>query len=277
MEKRILEHVEEVEFLKEVARREAGRLVAAADLREILSDPNTFVDTLLTAIIVQIDELVDRLIGESRSYAGALGLAAISDDEAAKAKDDERDLFILLARPAMLAALIPVEAKLQQAIDDGVSGATLNAALDADTTREAYLSGFDSVTRSMAATYVQNADRAITERAVELTEAGAIFDDPEAQPVLFEWLAIMDSHTCDDQVENSCAPRHNVVMTLGEWDELGRPGAPQLICSIYAKGGSFCRCQLVESGKTGSADKLNPVDVTDAIKAAKERAALVYS
>jgi len=50
----------------------------------------------------------------------------------------------------------------------------------------------------------------------------------------YRWIAVIDKNTCPD-----CAPRHNQVLTLGEWEEAGLPGTGWSFCREY------CRCSLV--------------------------------
>jgi len=275
MEAKILNHVEQTEFLKEVARREVSRLLANSDVRQMLDNPQRFVDELLAAILLSLSDRLAAMAAEARDFAAAAGLARLSAREVAAVEEESEDRFLILASAALFTALLAVDAQLQRALAAGVSATTLNASLASEATREALLAGFEATARSASATFFQELDRGIVDAAVQATNDGSVLLGEET---LFEWLAVNDSHTCDDQIENSCLPRHNVVMTLDQWDEMGRPGSPQLICSIFAKGGgSYCRCQLVESGMIGSGDQINPVDVTDAIRNAKERAALVYS
>jgi hypothetical protein len=235
-----------------------------------LQDPSQFVDELLAATIAGLDSYVDTVIDEARDYAANLGLELLPRDVLDAIRADVERNFLDAARPALASALIPVDQRISDMLDAGVSPSTITAALSSDLTRDALLAGFVGVAKSAAATYIQELDRAIAEAAADATVDAA---DDEDGPPNFEWLAITDGKTCDDLIENSCLPRHNTVMTMDEWEELGRPGAANLICSIYAKSGSFCRCVLMESGKVGSSQVLNPIDVTDAIRAGKERAA----
>jgi hypothetical protein len=274
MEQQILRHVEQTEFFKEIARREVSRLLAAGDVRQMLDDPQAFVDELVAAILANLGATSAMMAEEARQYAVTLGLAELSNKEVDDAEKKSRSAFIAIASEVLFTSLLAVDAQLQRAIDSGVAVETLNATLASAATRDALLIGFEATARSAAATYFQDMERGIVDAAVQATADGA----PDDQPANFEWLAIDDGKTCDDQIENSCLPRHNAIMTLDEWDGLGRPGAAQLLCSLHAKAGkSFCRCVLAESGKTGSSEKINPISVTAAIQIAKERAALVYS
>ena len=81
----------------------------------------------------------------------------------------------------------------------------------------------------------------------------------------------MDNDVCDDDFDNSCAPRHGWNLSLDEWDQVGQPGDQNLICSMYAKGGgSNCRCVLVPGSETEPLP--GPYDVSAATKAGRDAA-----
>lgn len=273
-ESQILKHVEQLEFLKEIARREVATLIRKMDLETLLVENDSAVDEIIAGLLVILADRVTSFANEARTHSTRLGLDALSDDDLAAVVDEVSDTFILTASASLIAALAPVRETLRQMLDSGVSQAALRTSLSSAATREAVLSRFESTARTVAASVFQDLDRTVTDSAVELTAATWTATETDSVPI-FEWLAIMDDATCDDLIENSCAPRHNVLLTIDEWDELGRPGSPQLICSIYAKGASYCRCLLQLSGKTGDSKILNPVKVTDAIRTGRERAAVL--
>lgn len=272
MEKRINKHVEDAEFYKEVARLTAVSLLGKVSLDEMLRSPAQFVDDFLAALLNEMTDYKGDIADEALSYASDLGLAALDGDMVdAIVQDAERNL-LTDSRARLMSALIPVDERISNMLDAGVSADTISKSLASEATRDALLAGFIATARSASAGYVQDIERGIVETSADETVTAAQ-DSGEEEPPNFEWLAILDGRACDDAIENSCAPRHGVVMTMDQWEEMGRPGAANLICSIFSKGASPCRCVLLESGKTGTSEVLNPVDVTEAIKAGKERAA----
>jgi len=50
----------------------------------------------------------------------------------------------------------------------------------------------------------------------------------------YTWIAVVDKKTCPD-----CAPRHLMVKSLKEWEDLGLPGTGWSYCR------EFCRCSIV--------------------------------
>jgi hypothetical protein len=278
VENRIRKHVESSEFYKEVARLSAVAIIAASSLDEMLHSPALYVDNFLAALLDVFDGHRDGIIDEARSYAAALGLVEVPLEDANAIADDAERGLLTDSRDALSAALIPVDDRISEMLDSGISAETISKSFESDATRDALLSGFIATARGAASAWVNDIDRGIAEAAADaIDEAAAadaaISETQDDEPPNFEWLAVIDGRTCDDQIENSCAPRHGVVMTMSEWEEMGRPGAPNLICSIFSKTGSSCRCLLLESGKTGRSEVVNPVDVSEAIKAGRDRAA----
>src|SRR4051812_25127315 len=97
MEDAILRHVEQTEFLKEIARREVSRLLTTSDIRQMLDDPQRFVDELLAAILANLGATSAMMAEEARQYATTLGLAALSDEEVDDAEKNSRSNFIAIA------------------------------------------------------------------------------------------------------------------------------------------------------------------------------------
>jgi hypothetical protein len=261
----ILKHVELTEFFKEVARQEASRILASADLEAFIDRPEEFIAELLAAILAALGDRSAEMVEEAREYAEVLGLRMLSEEEAEAIAEEENDAFLVAAIPALLLAAMPARDQVARMIE-GAGAQSVAASLAQPATREAIFATFTSAVKTTAATHVQGLERAVIQVALELTDG----EDS------FEWVAVMDGGTCDETFDNSCAPRHGEVKTLPEWDEVGRPGAAHLICSIYAPGeGSYCRCQL--SAVDVPNRLASPVDVADAIKAGKSRAQELYT
>jgi len=263
VESRILAHVEEAEFVKEIARREAARILDTMSLAELADDPDGFVEELLAVVIASLRQRASDMARESRDYATALGLQRLTTEETQALLEEADDEFLIWAIPVITAAAVPVLEQISRMAGGAVASSTVTAALEAEATRAALLASFESTLKSTAATYIQELDRAVISVALEMT--------PEEE---FVWLTVGDGNSCDDGFVNSCAPRHGEVRSLDEWNSAGRPGAPQLLCSIYAKGsGSYCRCQLAAT----SLSLPSAVDVAQSIRAGKDRAVTLYS
>src|SRR5438128_1816673 len=147
MEDRIRKHVEETEFLKEVARREAARLLASADVRELADDPNAFIEQLLAGVLAAIGGRASEMASEARQYATEIGLEALSDAELEQILSDSSDSFIGDAVPLLAAAAEPARQQIERMLDAGVDVAVIEAALGADSSQEALFAPFDSMLR----------------------------------------------------------------------------------------------------------------------------------
>lgn len=267
----IQQHTEEVEFLRESARNAVIDILSDAQIEEMLSDPEGFVDRLLAALVVALEPYVDELVQRAKDYAAALELAPVGDDEIDQAANDSQNGFLLAARPALLAAIVGIDDQIQAQLDSGVSAATLDAALKSEATQEALLGAFEAAAKRAAAAYLHDLERSILTIATDLLTQAQVAG---ALTLSFTWIAVMDSNTCFDIVEDSCGPRHGMTNSLDSWDRgLGRPGAPQLLCSLHTRGKrSGCRCVLTPAKSV--AGLLNPVSVIDSVRRGKQRAAV---
>jgi hypothetical protein len=269
----IQEHTQEVEYLKELARLTVVAILSSVDLQEMLDDPGAFVDQFLAAVLSDLSDYADQVTTAAQSYADTLGLAEVPDGEIQGQQDQAKDRFIEFARPALVAALLLVDERVQRMIDEGIAPSVITRALETDTTQSALLSSFSSVAKTGAAAFLQDVERSTITLAAQLLAQSA---EADGEVTDFTWIAVMDSSTCDDVFENSCAPRHNSAATLVDWNDAGQPGAPNLICSIFARGAtSYCRCVLEPSGVSAVNPLLNPVYVIDAIRAGRARAVLI--
>jgi hypothetical protein len=256
IEQRVVTHVERSEYLKEKARIAAAEVLEDADLSEALLSPEEFTEELLALLLIVLGPLAAEMKAEARDYAQVLGLRKLAEDDD---EDEEESRFILIALPLLTAALLPIRDLLERMDDAALSEETIAAALAAAATRQALLSSLESAAKRAAAQYLSDVARGVMEAA--LTD---FIGD-------LEWIAVMDGNTCDDVFANSCAPRHAEVGELAVWDLAGHPGAPNLLCSIYSKGTSNCRCQLADAALINP-KLLNPVNVTAAIVLGRERA-----
>jgi|SRR5581483_221142 len=269
-EQTILDFIERAEYLKEIARQEASQLVNDVDAEKFLDDPDGAIEAMLAALLAALDQYAQEIAEAARTYAVNLGFDLVDAVDIEAVVNDEEHKFILVALPSLTLAAESVATRIESMIASGVSADALETALSSDATKEALFSTLEAALKSAASAYLQELVRAVVTVAVEL-KAG---QDAQA---LFEWVAVMDGHTCDDAFENSCAPRHAQRQTLAEWDDAGRPGAPQLICSMFSKTGSNCRCVLMITDEASEPKVLNPVDVSAAIRDGRQRAVAMYA
>lgn len=118
------------------------------------------------------------------------------------------------------------DAATSRLIDAIRSGVTLDSAAIArlDTSVQ---QAFDNALRAEIKTVVRDW------RLERLSTVVAGMADGEAALPLM-WVAIMDSNTCE-----SCEPRHGMERTMVEWQAIGLPGSPALVCA------NQCRCELL--------------------------------
>ncbi len=83
------------------------------------------------------------------------------------------------------------------------------------------------------------------------------------------WQTVNDGDVCEASFLDSCEPRNGKVMSPEEWDSFGWPGTPQLLCSIFSKGPSRCRCVLLPADAEGQVTSIN---AAEAIAAGRDRA-----
>lgn len=111
---------------------------------------------------------------------------------------------------------------------------------------------------------------AFDEARVATREARETAAGREERGIRWTWLTVGDSRVCDTgEIATSCHPRHGKVKTMDEWQVIGLPQAPNLMCSLRSPdGASFCRCDLVEASRFDV--PLKPVDATEALAAARK-------
>jgi hypothetical protein len=264
-ESEIQDHVQTVEYLKESARLEADAIAGGADVADILDSVDDFAAAILEALGEAVGPMLESARREAEQYAEILGLEYDEMDLDAT-EQDARDEFAGWALPIVLASLAPAVQTVQDLTTSGLSSDTIAATLASEGTRDAILARFDSALRSVAASMVQEVE-------TSLLAAAAAFTDQQSQnageePLTLTWVTCEDKNVCEDSFDNSCGPRHGSQATLAEWEEMGGPGSPNLICEMH--GGS-CRCQLADEGPGDS-----PINVSEAIARGKERARQEY-
>lgn len=256
-----LAFVEQGEFLRERARIECRHILGEADIQECFDDPAQASQHILDAVVAALmGVIVWDAVTAAQRHAAELGLPEISNAEAAPVVEDAIQQ-LEETEPDVENALRDSDERLRA---DGQFEAVILAVLASDAGRDALLSPVQGILTGAAAGVVTAVEQGI----FDLAQAKHDEKTPDA---LFRWYATGDGRECAADLVNSCEPRDGMEKTLEEWRALGLPGAGNLLCSIYSKSGlPQCRCQL------GPADvrRAEPgvVDVTDAVKAGRERA-----
>jgi hypothetical protein len=275
---RIKEHVSEIERLKESARLTALDLMDTVDPEELLEDAEGYAAALTAALLLKVEPLISGAVEASIAYAQSLGLAEITPAEAETITAEALESFLDNEAEETSRRLESTAGTLLKSVAAGVGLGVILASLQSSAGRTALLAGAAAVFGNGAAGMIGNIERSVLDASADLTvtmnaDVGQETFGSESTTWTFTWVTVGDGRECSDIVENSCDERNGMTLTLAEWDELGRPGAPNLLCSIYSrKGDSQCRCVLEPADRNGGSN-LTRVDVSDAIKAGQDRAA----
>ncbi|HEX8851173.1 MAG TPA: hypothetical protein VF761_16730 [Gemmatimonadaceae bacterium] len=283
-QRRILEHVEEVEYVKEHARRVAETVIARVDVRELAQNSAGVVERIIATLLAELGPASRRLATLSATYAVFLGLPKLTAAQVRQLAEEASTKFFAFASPAMTDAGLQVSSRINDMVAAGVDPAGVNAALSSREGPRALMVPLAAVTKRVSASWMQFVDRDINDAAVSLavdppkTRArDRVFGEKifsfvvDARP--FTWIAVMDGHTCDGEFPFACAPRHGQRRTLIEWRYHGLPGSPVLVCSMHApRGASPCRCVLASPKDLEAIEALEAIDAADAIKRGKARA-----
>lgn len=284
IERRILEHVEEVEFLKERARRVAEDILARVDIRELGTNSESVSDTIIAAILAELGPAARRLASLSAAYAVFLGLPKLTATQVRALTEEASTKFYAFAAPTMKDAALQVGYRVNDMVAAGVDPAGVTAALNSRDASRALMVPLAAATKRVAASFIQFIDRDVNDAAVsaaveppEERARDKVFGEKifafivDGRP--FTWIAVMDGHTCEGEFAYACAPRHGKRKTLIEWRYHGLPGSPVLVCSMHApRGASPCRCVLASPKDLAAIEAIRAIDASDAIKRGKARA-----
>lgn len=261
--------------MKELARQIALQLLQNADVRTIVNDPQSFVESLVAALVDALGPYARNLADEAAAYALDIANTTLTDDELDQIVDDTRRKFIAFALPALTDSVNGLSARVNDMIASGVALIVVHSALSSDIARAALIAPLIGVTKRLVAGWIQFVDRDVNDAAMsKLADLFAGEDNADAEPTLLTWVAVMDRNTCganDDPLEHYCRPRHGQAKELSEWAALGMPGSPVLECSMRStRGASPCRCVLSLHSRAALIQK--PVVVSAAIKSGRDRA-----
>lgn len=265
MEKKILRHVEWVEFSKQMARELAVKAVEQLNLAEVLSDDiGRVVDVLLAADLVLLQPHIERITAEAAIYGGDLGLPVPSPALIEEVIAQRRREFIDGARPALMHAVGTSVLRIHDAMRLGIHEETIQNAINSDETSGALMAPVASALKRYSAGFIQGLERGVNDAALRSLQPTTTGPSPQ-----LVWIAI--GNTCKGDGVHSCESRHGTVMSIEDWPKQGTPGSPLLHCSMWsARGSSPCKCVLA------SPDLLqhvpHPVKAAEAVRRGKERA-----
>lgn len=278
-EKAIREHVGQVEFLKEQARMVAEAIAGNLDPAAILADPDAFARDVLEVLRYAVRDQVAAAGPAAWAYAQELGLRAADEAELDLVAEQAEADFLVWFFPILLASLAPIRANLQER----PAGDVISPAV-----RDRLMVPLAATLKRGAAGIVADVHRATMNWAAESTAivsdllgpgqaivegardvARAMGDVRRGDPNTLEmtWITMEDSAVCEGELDHACEPRHGMTLSWAEWQDLGVPADPRLICeAVY---GANCRCVLEIAGRpiTGG-----PIRLADTIRDAKARA-----
>lgn len=268
----VLAFVEASEYRKELARQLARNLVSQIGVETLLEGGEQAAADLVTVLGEELAGLTRQALSDALSHAAADGLVEIDEASALQTMRAAIERVLTSARAQLAARLAELDATVARILS--ASGAdALAASLATPATTEALLSPILSILTGAASGAIQAVESDMRTEAVAATrEQGQAA--PGTEPLLFEWQTREDDKVCQDLIENSCEPRHGQQLTYEEWGVFGYPGDPDspTICAIYAKnpGASNCRCVLIPAGSAAATPE--PVNISEAAKAGRERA-----
>lgn len=227
--------VQHQEAAKERVSALADQIAQGVDFERIKVDPHGYAAALLADMFALLEEeVLIPLIDLLETDMVAMGFDSVPD-----------------LADAVTAAIADVEQaiadQLEAALDDidkqiddiyEVSQEAGDRALEAGSAFE------QTAIATIAAVLATGADDAVGDltEAVSTSyiEASAAAGEP------LRWVTVMDQRVCEGDIEDACDPRHGLVKTLDEWQNIGLPRAANLNCSVW-NGAPRCRCVLVQT------------------------------
>lgn len=256
---------EESEALKDRARRIGRDVAGRLDFQEVQRNPDDHMAYLIAILIALLeDDILPTAREEATRFADALGF------------ENAPDADILDA--AIAAAIASLENDLTAQADDWAQDLDdrLQALEDAAVSQSVYESATAdgsamhvAVVAELASIFATAAGEIVNVVGSEVYEeysAENVDEDVDMTPR--RWLTVHTSKapSCDGPLEVACLPRHGLVKTLKEWEELGTPNSPNLRC-VTLNDAEVCRCLMVPT-KTNVP---NPVSVSEAMARGRAR------
>jgi hypothetical protein len=256
----VLTRVEIDAYLREIARDIADTIIAGADVNELLLDPQSFIDDILATMLYALGPLTTQAAQAAQDFAEEIGMQVLDEQEVAQlTQQSHSSMFALL--PALLGtAYAGITDILAGTLNAGVTEDALARALNRPATGEALLARMRSTMRNAAQTLVTEVANTVIEHSTERYAN-------QTATTQYSWFTT-SKNPCEDSIENSCAPRHGMVLLYKTWEEIGLPRSPILLCSQIRAN---CKCFIEPAWKKNPL-LLNPVDIRPAIAAGRQRA-----
>ncbi len=259
-------HVEDQEVWRQVLASLAGELMAKGfSLERFLAEGEPYLLGFLNAMLGDFANFAGpQVVAEADAFFQSIGLQAGFD-----ATDADAILAEAVSRLAGDAEGLASEttAAFSRWVEGlrraGMTDENILAALNADTSELAtvlgpWYRGIADMGRNFAKIVDETAQQAIEEAVpVDETNRGSY------------WITMHDGKVCgqhDTSPERSCARRHGLLKPFAEWVALGLPGSGV----TYCRGN--CRCMLVTESYLKDGAPANPVDSSEAIQRAQDRA-----
>jgi AcrR family transcriptional regulator len=271
----IQQHIENVEYAKQMARELAGNAVEQLDLRDVLSnDAERIIEILLAGMLLLLGPYVHDVASEAATYAKDLGLAELSDADIEDVVSQQQNNFVEAARPALAIAIATAIARIHDAMQAGVSEEAIQLSINTDETAGALLAPVAGALRKYAATFIQGVERGVNNVALDSFQTpgdGAELGSVAVASSNLVWIAVQDANTCVGNFAHACEPRHGTVASIEKWTKDGPPGSPVLLCSMFSpRHASRCRCVLADPKHALAIP--SPVKAGEAVKRGKDRA-----
>lgn len=256
----VLKYVALSEFFRQRARMIARRILDRYATIELLNDPHATAMDIVDALALALQPLMAQAVDASDAYAADLGFPAPADSK--KILAAVLLTFHTDAEPEIEARIRSAHDRLVETLDEGVSESAVEASLKSELGKSALFAGLLATLSGTASGFISEVERQVGISSYEA--AGATVP-------LFRWDTVGDNISCEDALENSCDQRDGMEKSFEDWQALGLPGAPNLLCSLFSKSGfSQCRCVLGDAAVPRP--EPGKIDASEAIKEGRAKA-----
>jgi len=257
--KAIREHIERVEYLKETARRKLEKLILDTPPLELARGNTVRLARQLTKRATE--ELSGEIVEafkEARAWSATTGMEQLTQKEAQAIADQVVREWSAAFQSRTTKALRDIQNSFARDVGRGVSNDQIKKALESGTLGERVQKDIAQKVKPMGNSLSNDIGSRVRDEALGKS------------PGLFTWITTQSDNVCEDSFDSSCAPRHDVTMTVKEWREVGLPGSAILLCSSFRR--VQCQCDLV-AASAKEADLYERVNISEAIAKGKKRAA----
>jgi len=209
-----------------------ARLPLALDIDELLLDPSGVADQLFMGVLtIARDEYLEI---ESRAYIFAREINGGKDVITADSVATDEGLRKLADTSGLVIEkfMLDFEAAVSRMADSGMLRDRIRAALAGGLEPLRLSPMFSSLVQGLAQAVAAGVQ--YTANTALLHSLAATPGQPNEDDEEWVWVTVEDLHVCVD-----CRPRHDVIRTLLEWEQLGMPKSGWSICD------ERCRCMIM--------------------------------